>query len=871
MDLFPSVSVVIANRNGVSHLKESLGSLEKLNYPKNKLEVIVVDNASTDGSSEFIRSNYSWVKVIHNTRNEGFARPSNQGARYASGEFVAFLNNDMRVKKQWLVELVNSLRSNHAQCAGSVIQNWDGKLLDFAGGSINFFSMGYQFDNGEPMKKIEPTLTQDRDILFACGGAMIIDRKIFLESGGFDEDYFAYFEDVDLGWRLHVLGCRVVLSVKSRVFHRHQSTGARFGAEKLRFLYERNKLYTLYKNYSDELLGKILPATLLLDGFSFFEASGIDSGKYEITVSGGNPVTSHDRISATAAAEYAALRDFAVNLPVAAEKRKFIQSHRQTPDSEIIAMIPEPFKCLGRDPAVFQAVQYNVVKTFGIDTAFKKEMPKKILLVASNNVGSKMTGPAIRYYEIAKILSKNFDVTLASFGSSTDIIPEGFKIINYDVEHTTRLIEEAYESYVVIIQGFANETIVQLREVTKNRYLVFDLYDPYVIENMEQGKNRDLSLQKANYSATEKSLAKQLRCGDFFLCADDAQKDYWLGMLSAYGRITPETYQMTDSGRKYIANVPFGLPDTPPVHTRNVLKGVFPGINKDDKVLIWGGGVWNWFDPLTLIRAVALISKKRSDVKLFFMGVRHPDPAFSETAMLTEAIELAKQLGIYDKYVFFNFNWVDYEDRQNYLLEADIGVSCHFETLETRFSFRTRVLDYLWAGLPIVCTEGDHFAKLVEKEKLGSTAKYKDAEDLAGKITGLLDDGGRYQNCRENVSRVAQHYRWSEAVKPIIEFCSRPRHLSPIRVEYFDPMKEEDGAAQKKAAPEGSVLGRLNSIEHNQELMTSMIEHHDRSNFEINEKLEDIQTWTYIMNRRFNLVKKYINPVNLFKRIFRRH
>lgn len=90
MDLIPSVSVVIANRNGATHLDESLGSLMRLNYPKDKLEVIVVDNASTDGSVELIRRKYGFVKVIRNSRNEGFAKPSNKGARHATGDYVAF-------------------------------------------------------------------------------------------------------------------------------------------------------------------------------------------------------------------------------------------------------------------------------------------------------------------------------------------------------------------------------------------------------------------------------------------------------------------------------------------------------------------------------------------------------------------------------------------------------------------------------------------------------------------------------------------------------------------------------------------------------------------------------------------------------------
>lgn len=869
MDLYPSVSIVIVNRNGASHLKQNLGSLQKLNYPKNKLEVIVVDNDSTDGSVELLRNRFPWVKIMRNTRNEGFAGPSDQGAQAASGEYVAFLNNDMRVKKNWLTALVNTVRKTGADCAGSVIRNWNGKLLDFAGGSINFFSQGYQFNYGASMKDVEPTLTQDKDILFACGGAMLINRKVFLDIGGFDGDYFAYFEDIDLGWRLHVMGYRVVLSVKSRVFHRHQSTGARFGSEKLRFLYERNSLYTLYKNYSDESLAKVLPAALMLDVYLFMENSGIDSGKYDVRISGSDPFSNYDTISAMGAAQLAGLRDFILRLPVAQEKRAFIQSHRRTPDSEILRMIPEPFRHL-REPAVFQAVQYDVAKTFGIDRLFNAKLPKKVLLVSSTRVGSKMTGPAIRYYEFAKHLSKNFDVILASCGEPSDLSPQEFQIVSFTMNNPEPLIQAAYESHIVVIQGSINEELAQLREVTSHRYLVFDMYDPCVIENLEQRKHRDMNWQKALYNLMSRSVEKQLHTGDFFLCADDTQKNYWLGMLSAYGRISPETYQVTDSGCRFIANVPFGLPDEPPVHSRNALKGVYPGIGADDKVLIWGGGVWNWFDPLTLIKAVAEISKSRSDVKLFFMGVRHPDPTFGETQMLSAAIELAKQLGVYDKFVFFNFNWVDYEDRQNYLLEADIGVSCHFETLETRFSFRTRVLDYLWAGLPIICTEGDHFAGVVEKEQLGFTAGYQDAEDLAQKIRRLLDDKELYEACRNNVARIAQQYRWSKAVEPLMEFCEHPRHLNPVFVGHTEEPVKATTSGGRKSMRTAEVIGRLDDIERNQKSLAGLVERQAIDSSDVNERLEDIQTWTYMMNRRFNIIKKYVNPIRLIRRLLHR-
>ena len=138
----PKVSVVIVNLNGKQHLPMCFKSLSRLDYPQDKLEVIVVDNGSTDGSVELIRNRYKRVKLIRNTTNEGFAKPSNDGARAAQGDFVAFLNNDMKVRPDWLKELVCSLARNQAQCAGSVILNWNGEQSDFVGGGINFSGWG---------------------------------------------------------------------------------------------------------------------------------------------------------------------------------------------------------------------------------------------------------------------------------------------------------------------------------------------------------------------------------------------------------------------------------------------------------------------------------------------------------------------------------------------------------------------------------------------------------------------------------------------------------------------------------------------------------------------------------------------------------
>lgn len=871
MDEFPKVSIVIVNLNGKNHLRKCLGSILKLNYPKDKIEVVIVDNGSKDGSVEYLRENFSWVKLLCNAHNEGFAKPSNDGARAATGDYVAFINNDMRVQKDWLIELIKSMRRENAKCAGSVILNWDGKLLDFAGGGVNFQGLGYQSDFKRPMSEMEPLLSQDKELLFACGGAMIVERKMFLFAGGFDEDYFAYYEDVDLGWRLRVLGCKIVLSVKSRVFHKHNGTSKSMTTERIQYLFERNKLYTCYKNFGDELFYKVFFPSLLLEIRETYIESGIDGYNYNIKNSDAFDKTPV-KIKHRAAMKLSALNEFVENLKKMDAKRKFIQSNRKSTDNDITRFMTDPFLVFPKDTAALLSSEFDIVKTFGIDKLLNNDYKCKVLLISNDNIGEKMAGTGIRYWEIAKALADThkFDVTLAC-PDSCDIAYDGIKIVTYSKNEPGALIQAAKEAVIVMLMGFVLEIVPELKKIVNSKYVIIDIYDPFVIESLEVNKREERVFKNTRHSEAASSLDFQLKLGDFFCCANEKQKDYWLGMLSEMNRINPEIYADDSSCKKLIDIVPFGISDKPPVHTKNVLKGVWPGINKDDKVLIWGGGIWNWFDPLTLIRAVKKISEKRNDIKLFFMGVKHPNPAVTQMEMLNKAVELAQKLDVYDKYVFFNFGWVDYADRQNYLLEADVGVSCHFETLETRFSFRTRILDYLWADLPIVCTRGDYFAKLINNENLGKSVPYEDADALANALIELIDNKEEYNRCKENVARIAEGYRWSKVTKPIVDFCESPVHYS-TREEIL-PSEDSDyvfteGSSEQKYR-KGSVQAKLARIEKRQIEIEKLLKSDSRHIKETRTDVKELQEWSYIMNNRFTKVKHAFGRFKFMRRFIK--
>jgi len=406
-----------------------------------------------------------------------------------------------------------------------------------------------------------------------------------------------------------------------------------------------------------------------------------------------------------------------------------------------------------------------------------------VLLISNDVIGEKMAGPGIRSWEFAKALSGNFQVTLA-VPNRDHPAGDGFVVSSY-AQDEGRLRELASAAGVIVFQGFILHSFPFLAEL--NVPLVVDVYDPFVLENMPIHAHEAMLERERIHGSDLAVLNSQLWAGDFFLCASEKQRDFWLGMLLALNRVNPYTYDDDETLRRLIDVVPFGLPSSPPEHTRQVLKpppssppiweGKRGGIGQDDKVVLWGGGIWDWFDPCTLIRAMANIVAHRHDVKLFFMGIRHPNPLIPRMRATGQAIQLSQDLGLYDEFVFFN-DWVPYEERQNYLLEADVGVSLHLDHLETRFSFRTRLLDYLWAGLPIVTTRGDAMSELVEQHHLGKVVDYEDVGQVAEALLELLDTPNLREVYRPGFEEVRGQFTWERAVEPLARFCAYPR-LAP--------------------------------------------------------------------------------------------
>ncbi|MEV4687643.1 glycosyltransferase family 4 protein [Microbacterium sp. LWH3-1.2] len=396
----------------------------------------------------------------------------------------------------------------------------------------------------------------------------------------------------------------------------------------------------------------------------------------------------------------------------------------------------------------------------------------RVLLVSGDPIGRRMAGPAIRVWNMAEVLAQHCDVRVVSW---LPIERESNRFELAFVRETDDRAMQEHEAWadVIVVQGMGFRIFPSIARTEK--IVVADLYDPFQLEQLEMNKYSEPGKWAEEVTKAVSLLNEQIARADCFLAASEEQRSLWLGNLSALGRLNPATYLADPTFESLVRVVPFGLDPVAPLQRRHGIKGTVPGIEATDRVLIWGGGIYNWFDPVTLVGAMGLIADTHPDIKLFFLSARHFNPDVPDMKALADAVEAAERLGVLDRTVFFNESWVDYESRADFLLDADLGVSTHLWHAETRFSFRTRILDYMWAGLPIVSTEGDVFAELIERRGLGAVVPTGDAQAAADAIVGLLADPVRYAEMRRRIEAVRDEFTWPRVLAPLVEYCIDPQ------------------------------------------------------------------------------------------------
>ncbi|MGC1185409.1 MAG: glycosyltransferase family 4 protein [Candidatus Dormiibacterota bacterium] len=403
-------------------------------------------------------------------------------------------------------------------------------------------------------------------------------------------------------------------------------------------------------------------------------------------------------------------------------------------------------------------------------------MPR-VLIVANDIVAERMAGPGIRCIELAAQLQvAGHEVMIAGGGGQG---PQNGSLAFVASPTPNEMESLALQHDAILVQGFALRAYPALKDL--GLPVIVDLYDPFPLALLEQDAYLGVTERTARSERVQEILDEQLTAGDYFICASERQRDLWIGALTAVGRVNPQTWSHDNSLRSLIDVVPFGLPDSPPGPLVQRPPG-FPTVLTDaDLILLWAGGIYNWFDPLTLIEAVARVVSRDPRIKLVFMSTTHPNPGIPARMWMPQrARELASVLGLEGRHVFFNEEWIPYAQRGDWLLSADCGVSTHFNNAETRYSFRTRLLDYLWANLPIITTEGDVLADLVARQDLGWTVPSEDVDALAGAILDMASDAVRRREMQKRVESIAAGMTWARAAAPLIEFCEHLRKATDV-------------------------------------------------------------------------------------------
>jgi len=395
-----------------------------------------------------------------------------------------------------------------------------------------------------------------------------------------------------------------------------------------------------------------------------------------------------------------------------------------------------------------------------------------VLVVANEQVAERMAGPAIRSLNLARQLSRRgMQVTLAMPQEPTGVDEqlEELEVAAFGTPSAKRFRELADGCDVVVSQP--QRVDVGWALARSGARVVYDLYVPSFVERIAQLATEpgDEQLKLRLLERDRREYAAAIQLGDAFVCASERQRDHWLGAMGQAGRLDLGLITRDPRADALCGVVAFGAPDgTPELDEQaSVLRGAL--VPDDAIVALWTGGLWNWFDPVTVVEALARAREVEPRLHLVMMGMHHPEAAWEEQDVSRRMRERAGELGLLEPGggVVLLDSWVPYAERHRYLLDADLAVSAHHDSLETRFSFRTRFLDHLWCGLPTLTTAG---GELTDRMVDVGAARCVAEGDVDAWTAALLELAGD-QDARMLMSVAARdlaaEYRWGDTAAPL--------------------------------------------------------------------------------------------------------
>lgn len=359
----------------------------------------------------------------------------------------------------------------------------------------------------------------------------------------------------------------------------------------------------------------------------------------------------------------------------------------------------------------------------------------RVLLVCPEPLGHRQpAGIGIRFLEIANVLrADGHTVTLLS---RDDITPE-------------TLARSSAEADVAVVQGHvANDFFAHGRPVPT----VIDLYDPFIVENLHYHATRGAEVFLHDHA----TLIRSLLHGDFFLCASEAQRIFYAGMLLAVGRLNPLTFERDPRLESLIGIAPFGVQSPRERGERRSAGVLF-------------GGIYDWYDPILAIEAVSRARKRVPEITLTF--TTHPNAEITPQGKTREALEFVRTQKL-DAIVRFE-PWIEYTERAAFLERFGAALITFPQSLETDLSMRTRVYDYLWAGLPVVTSSAPGTDEIITRYHAGVIVKSGSPDAFADALVRAL--GSEREELTAGTARFVAEHQWRDTLKPLLAYCRNPQ------------------------------------------------------------------------------------------------
>jgi glycosyltransferase involved in cell wall biosynthesis len=397
----------------------------------------------------------------------------------------------------------------------------------------------------------------------------------------------------------------------------------------------------------------------------------------------------------------------------------------------------------------------------------------RVLLVCPEPLGhGQPAGEGIRFLEMARVLRDDgHPVTLLSPDAGS---LEGCAA---DYVNPPTIARHSAESDVAVVQGHvANAFFMDAQPIPT----VVDLYDPFIVENLHYFPDRGGEVFAHDHLTLMNSLVR----GDFFLCASETQRFFYLGALLAAGRLNPVLFDADPRLDSLIAIAPFGVQPPRAVATRE---------REAPQILF--GGIYDWYDPIPAIEAVAIARESLPGATLTF--TTHPNPDITPQGKLAAAMEHVRTRG----HDFVKFEpWVAYESRAEFFDRFALALLTFPRSIETDLSMRTRIYDYLWCGLPVVTSSAPGTDEILNRYHAGRVIAHDSPDAFATEVVALMLAHETYYTMVRGTQHFVSEHQWSKTLGPLRDFCRAPK---------FDATKERFASAPAIPDPPRSILHRI--------------------------------------------------------------